>query len=664
MNRDPLREPLRGVVAFNPDLLSKEELIAGFIAREELLNRLLDDLRREPPDNAPQHHLILGQRGMGKTTLLHRLRYAIEDDPALATVWLPLTFPEEQYNVAGLTDFWRNCLDAFCAIYEERDQQTELQALEERCDNLPRSDGEAALQLLLSEAERLGRRLALLVDNVDMVLSRIDENQEWAFRRLLSTEPRLLLVGASSRMLESFYDYGKPFYEFFKLHELGPLSDKEMFKVLETLADRLEKPQVASLVKHEPGRLRALRELTGGNPRTVLLLFHLLAQGADGDVRSDLERLLDLNTPLYKARLEELPPQAQRVISALALHWMPATAAVLARKLNLEVNPISAQLSRLEDLGLVEKTPYPGKKAAFQIAERFFNIWYLMRASRRPRRNLIWLARFLQAFYTETELQTRAEQLLQQGCSSGDLRHTQEVQRYPEAEAAYRRAIELDPNDAHSWLGLGDVLEQHYHQPEKAIEAYCKAIMLDLGEDQSYAWWRLFETLWEYASVLELPNVQTDWEQKLTPEKRATLSSWTIYWKIKSHTPQEALTFAKNAACLLPKEQWPKAMETWALLRKGAWPDALEHLRALFTEDEMPAIDVRWKQALAEAIGQDHGAELCKLMEDSGAHERMRPLYAALQVATLRDPTHLLRQPPEVRHVAEQILHDLALEPM
>ncbi|MGH8565943.1 MAG: hypothetical protein ACREXW_18395 [Gammaproteobacteria bacterium] len=40
---------------------------------------------------------------------------------------------------------------------------------------------------------------------------------------------------------------------------------------------------------------------------------------------------------------------------------------------------------------LMEHAGYGEKKAAYQIAERFFNIWYLMRASRRVRRKLIWL---------------------------------------------------------------------------------------------------------------------------------------------------------------------------------------------------------------------------------------------------------------------------------
>jgi ABC-type molybdenum transport system ATPase subunit/photorepair protein PhrA len=72
--------PTRPTTLYNPHLLRKDELLAGFIARRPLLDALVDDLRR----GGGQHHLLVGARGTGKTTLLLRLAFAIDDDPALA----------------------------------------------------------------------------------------------------------------------------------------------------------------------------------------------------------------------------------------------------------------------------------------------------------------------------------------------------------------------------------------------------------------------------------------------------------------------------------------------------------------------------------------------------------------------------------------------------
>src|ERR1700728_3757857 len=155
---------------FNPALLSKEDLVRGFLGREDLLQRLLDDMRRVRPGSPPQHQLVMGQRGLGKTTLLRRLAFAIEDDPQLSAVWLPLVFPEEQYNVKDLADFWLNCADALSDALDRTGREDEAKALDQKVEKVPvdkQQRSQAALTLLIEEADRLQLGLVLLVDNLD-----------------------------------------------------------------------------------------------------------------------------------------------------------------------------------------------------------------------------------------------------------------------------------------------------------------------------------------------------------------------------------------------------------------------------------------------------------------------------------------------------------------
>jgi tetratricopeptide (TPR) repeat protein len=428
------------VTIYNPANLKKEDLIRGFVARQPLLDRLLDDLRREGAGVAPQHQLLIGQRGLGKTTLLRRLAFAVEDDPGLAATWMPLVFPEEQYNVASLGDFWLNCADALSDALDRSGDHAASQALDERVERVPADRAgrsAAALQLLMEEADRLQRRFLLLVDNLDILLDRLDQGQEWEFRRVISEERRLHFIGASSRVLETLYQYGRAFYDFFQVHELKGLDDSETFAMLRRLAGQSGEAEIDRLIQERPGRIRALRLLTGGNPRTLVLLFKVLTEARDGDVQRDVEQLLDLYTPLYKARFEELPAQAQQLVDAMAIHWDPLTAADLTELLRpLSVNQVSAQLKRLEDLGVVEKAPWFGeKKTAFQITERFFNIWYLMRASRRVRRKLLWLVKFLEAWFDREELSTRARAFLDRDPKAMGR------ERYAEMALAYSEAV-------------------------------------------------------------------------------------------------------------------------------------------------------------------------------------------------------------------------------
>lgn len=403
---------LKRPALYNPALWSRDEVRTYYVARPKILARLLDDFRREKPGTRPQHRLILGQRGMGKSTLLRRLAIGVEDDAELAAQWLPLNFPEEQYNVATLADFWLNCLDALGDWLEASGEIAEMQALDAEIERLDRKDGEGALQVLLRLAGKLQRRLLLLVDNIDLILERL-KDKDWALREALQAHPELLLVGASSRALEATYDYGAAFYDFFRIDELRGLSEEEMRETIANLARLRGADELMRRLDDDPGRLRVLHTLTGGNPRTAVLLYGVLLKGIDGDVRSDLEGLLDEVTPLYKARFDELPAQGQQLLDKLALHWDPMSARQAADALGWPVNQASAQLDRLVQAGVVEKVKSgSGKRMAFQVAERFFNIWYLMRASRRVRRKLMWLVEFLRVSFSREELQLLAERRL------------------------------------------------------------------------------------------------------------------------------------------------------------------------------------------------------------------------------------------------------------
>ena len=393
---------------YNPRLWNANEVRAYYVARPALLERIVDDLKREDANNHPQHRLIVGLRGMGKSTLLRRIAVAVEDDVQLNASWLPLSFPEEQYNVASLSDFWLNCLDALSDLLESRGQVAESNELDADVEQIDRKDGEGALGALLRTAGTLQRRLLLLVDNVDLVFERI-KTEDWKLREALQAHPEILIVGASAKVLESTYNYKAAFYDFFKIDELRGLSEIEMRDTILNLARLAKAEHIIKRVDADPARLRVLHTLTGGNPRTAVLLYSVLLKGIDGDVRSDLEGLLDEVTPLYKARFEELPPQSQQLLDKLALHWHPASAATLTKQLGWKVNLVSAQLDRLIGAGIVERVKAPkSKRLNFQIGERFFNIWYLMRTSRRLRRRLIWLVECLRGLYSNEELQAMA----------------------------------------------------------------------------------------------------------------------------------------------------------------------------------------------------------------------------------------------------------------
>lgn len=398
---------------YNPDLVSRDALVRSFVVREALLDEILEGLRRH--GDTRQHHLVIGQRGMGKSTLLHRVAYAIDDDPALATRWTPLLFPEEQYNLRRLSDLFSNTVDALAERLERLGRDRDAHVLDDAVQAAPPNEDarqEHLLRILRDHCSREQTRMVLLLDNLDVALERIGVRGEWGLRQRLTEESWMVLIGAGTSMHESTWEHGRAFYDFFSVHELQGLDLNETRALLTRLAEMHEAKGVLLALENAPAKVRALHRLTGGNPRTLSLLFNVLRRDALGDITQDLTGLLDLCTPLYKHRLESLAPAQQRVVDTLALHWAPMTAGELAEALSEHVNDVSSQLSRLVRDGVVETISLPDTaRAGHQIAERFFNVWYLMRAGRRLRKRLEWLVRFLKEFYEVAELEalTRAE---------------------------------------------------------------------------------------------------------------------------------------------------------------------------------------------------------------------------------------------------------------
>ncbi len=520
---------LPGIALYDPRRLPEADFLSGFIARTTLADHLIEQFRKTVTDGRARHRVILGGRGMGKTSLLRRLGIGIARDPALSAALLPLTFREEQYNVRSLDRLWRNCAEALAEWLEQSGDAVGAAALDAELDRRdgPWDEAESAGDAFLARAAATGRRPVLLIDNLDLILDALPEDQHWQWRRRLQAEGGPIVVGAAVQPPRQLGVREAAFYEFFRLDQLDPLTEADLLRCLERLAHLRGTPgeRVLAVMRREPARLRVLHALTGGNPRILTLLYQLLERAESDDVFGDLEGLLDQVTPLYKARVEELKTPLQRaMLDAVALHWDPITAKKLAQATGEPVTTVSSQLSRLRDWGYVEEVATSGTRAGYQVAERFFNIWYLMRhGTRRTRQRVRWLAAFLQTFFSAEELHglrarveaetgdPRWREMLREALAAAlareaagevdeaaaamqnwwriggvafwralDIAEWHRSRKRPaEAEAEYRRAMALAPEHPWPWLGLGNLLAKHLGRPDEAEQAYREAIARD-----------------------------------------------------------------------------------------------------------------------------------------------------------------------------------------
>ena len=402
-------------LVYNPQLQSAEMAEKLFVARQKQFEFLLNKIVQEEENSIPQHHLIIGQRGMGKTTLLKRIEVELHKEHYRQR-FIPLLYREEQYNVKDLADFWLNTLDALAdSLQSEKypSMETMDKTIRELSSKAPEIISEEAYKFLMNTCRDLGRRPVLLIDNIGLVFNRLDTNREnnpeqWALRELLSKNGAPIFVSSGVTVIDDVADYSMPFYDFFQIQYLRKLNYGEFEILLKNLATitNCSETVFASIEKNK-SRQQSLFELTGGSPRLTVILFEHIVKGFSDNINDDLEKLADTITPLYKAKFEELSAQQQIILDAIALHWDAISLKKLSTATRMENNQLSPQIKRLIDNGWIEATPaYKAKGNAYFIGERFFNIYYLIRnCSRRHKDKLYCLSKFLEYFYGKEELE-------------------------------------------------------------------------------------------------------------------------------------------------------------------------------------------------------------------------------------------------------------------
>lgn len=389
---------------YMPDNMNEAEFLARFVVRQEIFEDIFDDVKNTNFDVPAQHHIIVGQRGQGKTTLLRRLEIAVRDNELLSKFLLTVKFPEEQHNIRFLSRFWEEIavtledygLDAYSEMQrhtEEDDYDTEN------------------FDYLEKELKAKNKKVLVLMDNIDIFLDTLKEKEQQRLREILITSSSILIVGGSTQMTEQHYDYGKPFYQFFKITTLEGLGRDEMTKFLCAIAREDEKEKIEAVIAKTPEKIEALRQLTGGIPRLAVLLFDILIDDHD-TAFAQMEKLLDEITPFYQDRLSRLPATLKDITHSIAMNWDGIETAEIAKKTRLTSKEASSQLQQLKKYHFIDSVAV-GKNNIYKIKERFFNIWYLMRYGRKKDKERVeWLVRFLTAWYSRDELKDRSERFI------------------------------------------------------------------------------------------------------------------------------------------------------------------------------------------------------------------------------------------------------------
>ncbi len=406
----------RPIRKFNPGTFqSDEEVIEQFVVRQHHRDTVLDVVRGNIGSPSCQHVLIVAPRGRGKTMLLARVAAELRTDDELSRHLLPVRFMEESPEVFDMADFW---LEALFHLARESARQEPQLARELRASHAElaarwrdQAIEETARAIVLSAADRLGKKLVLMVENLQSLVESTDKDLGWKLRAVLQSEPQIMLLASSTSRFEGLDDASQPFFEMFRTVGLEPLSAGECARLW-------------TVVSGEPisGReIRPLQILTGGSPRLLVIVAGFGRHRSLRKLMEELVELIDEHTEFFRGHLEALGKTERRVYIAVIDLWKLSKPGEIAARARMDIRIVSTMLGRLVNRGAVQVRGH-GRKRQYTATEGLYSIYYKLRRERDEAAVVQNLIHFMTAFYSDAELAGMSNGLFAEATGSPAIR--------------------------------------------------------------------------------------------------------------------------------------------------------------------------------------------------------------------------------------------------
>lgn len=482
------RPPGNLVRKFNPGMFqSDQEVVDQFVVRNRELDTVLEILQGNIESPSCQHVLVVAPRGRGKTMLLARAAAELRTKDELSQFLLPVRFMEESHEIFDVADFWLETL--FHLARESTASYPELaRELRETHSDLSghwreQALGDRARAAVLNAAERIGRKLVLMVENLQTLCGSVDDDFGWQLRAALQSESQIMMLASATSRFEGLDDAEEPFFELFRVIDLTPLATEECCRLWNTVSrDRVSARDI-----------RPLEILTGGNPRLLVVVAGFSKHRSLGALMEELVRLIDEHTEYFRGHLEALPKSERRVYIAIMDLWQPSSAGEIAERARMDVRVVSTMLGRLIGRGAVVPAPWTGsKKRLYGAAEPLYSIYFKLRRERDEAAVVESLIRFMLAFYDTSVLYPVFDTLWSDVKDSPSLLNG--IDR-----ALTKRPVETDLDSRIAWDRLQRVSETAWDYRGSEAQIHLREEIesaLRVGE-----WMRTIELIDQYAAA-------------------------------------------------------------------------------------------------------------------------------------------------------------------
>jgi DNA-binding transcriptional ArsR family regulator len=373
----PLAQQL-ALSTFTPSTMPPEVLEGMFVQREPLLQSIVQDLAASV-DGVKKFLMLVGARGMGKTHFVSLVYHRLKQQPVLNGKLLIAWLREEEYGVNS----WLYLIVEILRSLGLEGIKTEEQITQ--LANLPIRDAEYLADRVLREV--IGdRTLLIITENIDQLLFRLGDNEQWKFRSFLQETNCCSILATTPKISQDTGRKEKPFFGFFTPIHLPLFTHSDGMRMLIKVANLSNNIGLVNFLNtaRGEGRALALHQLSGGNPRIYSLFAQVITEKNLESLWPLALKILDELTPYYQSLIMNLgqSDDQQKIVAYLTRETKAVTVKEITAQCFISSDSTTSNaLKKLRDKGYVISTQY-GREVFYELSDVLMRLCLAVKGTR------------------------------------------------------------------------------------------------------------------------------------------------------------------------------------------------------------------------------------------------------------------------------------------
>lgn len=284
--------------------------------KQQLKNLVFDIIDSNRPNSIPQHLLVSGNEGAGKTCLVESLASEL-----LSRGYQVIKFLYPHCNVVTADD-------------------------------------------IINKVDVSNNNNYIIIDDFDKMLQSLPNDEQYRLRAFLFKKNAPMLIATSTGLYDGFADYRMPFYDAFRVFHIPELEHED-------LADILPKKEYEA-VKKDEFFLDVMPKLRG-NLNYICTLAIALQSCNSVDVA--IQSVIAQNDRYFRLLFSGLSGMLQRTLYGLAQAGETASSAEVQRLSGLTAANTASGLFRLEKQGIISRVGDKRRNVTYKINDYLLHKW-------------------------------------------------------------------------------------------------------------------------------------------------------------------------------------------------------------------------------------------------------------------------------------------------